>query len=149
MRASFLIFCCIFAKSLILSFLNIMAIYRPWREVPPRGAVLEFCSIFRILSYVISRKILRSPFAKQFTGLFCSLRSTPLILREFRRWRIFLRSAPDKRACRSSSAECEPLFAPLARGGSHFSTKKEKVRGCVPSLFWWSRGESNPCPKTS
>ena len=50
-------------------------------RVSPRGVVLGFCSTFGILSEVTSRKNLRSPFAKQLTGLFCSLRSTPLIKR--------------------------------------------------------------------
>ena len=45
----------------------------------PRGVVLEFCSMLWILFFVTSRKILRSPFTKQLTGLFCSLRSTPFI----------------------------------------------------------------------
>ena len=79
-------------------------------RVDPRGIVLDFCSTFWILSEVTSRKNLRSPFAKQLTGLFCSLRSIPL-LKGF--------------------------------------TKKERARICVPSLFWWTRGELNPCPKTS
>ena len=30
------------------------------------------------------------------------------VVREFRLWRIFARSTPDKRACRSPSGECEP-----------------------------------------
>ena len=47
--------------------------------VDPRGVVLEFCSMFWIWFFVTSRKILRSPFTKQLTGLFCSLRSTPFI----------------------------------------------------------------------
>ena len=41
------------------------------------GFVLDFCPTFRILSFVMSGKNLRSPFTKQLTGLFCSLRSNP------------------------------------------------------------------------
>ena len=43
------------------------------------GFVLDFCPTFRILSFVMSGKNLRSPFTKQLTGLFCSLRSNPFI----------------------------------------------------------------------
>ena len=41
------------------------------------GFTLDFCSTFRIGFYVTFRKNLRSPFTKQLTGLFCSLRSNP------------------------------------------------------------------------
>ena len=46
-----------------------------WRE----GFVLDFCPTFRILSFVMSGKNLRSPFTKQLTGLFCKLRSNPYL----------------------------------------------------------------------
>ena len=46
-----------------------------WRE----GFVLDFCSTFRIGFYVMFRKNLRSPFIKQLTVLFCSLRSNPCL----------------------------------------------------------------------
>ena len=44
------------------------------------GFVLDFCSTFRIGFYVTFRKNLRSPFTKQLTGLFCSLRSNPIYI---------------------------------------------------------------------
>ena len=43
------------------------------------GFVLDFCPTFRILSFVMSGKNLRSPFTKQHTVLFCSLRSNPCL----------------------------------------------------------------------
>ena len=44
------------------------------------GFVLEFCKAFRIGFNVMLCKILRSPFTKQLTGLFCSLRSNPIYI---------------------------------------------------------------------
>ena len=44
-----------------------------------KGFVLDFCPTFRILSFVTSCKNLRSPFTKQLTGLFYSLRSNPYL----------------------------------------------------------------------
>ena len=57
------------------------------------------------------------------------------MIRESRLRREFARSPPDKRACRSPSGECEPLFAPLARGGSHLSTKQRRRRTDVRHLL--------------
>ena len=48
-------------------------------EYNREGFVLDFCSTFWILSYVTFRKNLRSPFTKQRTVLFCSLRSNPCL----------------------------------------------------------------------
>ena len=79
------------------------------------------------------RKILRSSFD------FFILKS--LNYGELRLRRIFLHSTPDKRACRSSSAECEPLFALKCEGARHRRAHQNKKRGVKP-LFWVPLGSS-------
>ena len=44
------------------------------------GFVLDFCPTFRILSFVMSGKNLRSPFTKQPFRSFCELRSNPIYI---------------------------------------------------------------------
>ena len=51
-----------------------------FRLAEGEGFVLDFCSTFWILSFVTFRKNLRSPFTKQRTVLFCSLRSNPVYI---------------------------------------------------------------------
>ena len=63
------------AKILYKYFITNSACLQHVRE----GFVLDFCPTFRILSFVTSCKNLRSPFTKQLTGLFCSLRSNPCL----------------------------------------------------------------------
>ena len=48
--------------------------------------------------------------------------------REFRRWRIYPRSAPDKRACRSSSGVCEPISVRQSHTGGSIPTGSSKKR---------------------
>ena len=72
------------------------------------GFVLDFCPTFRILSFVMSGKNLRSPFTKQLTGLFCSLRSN-LSLRRSKKeeppdWVVLERGIRSRLRARSGSA---------------------------------------------
>ncbi len=140
---------------------------RQWRRVSPRGVVLVFCKAEKGkgIGYALQNPSVTVP--KQPTGLFGSLRSTPLTEQE--------QAAPmaqgvssGSRSCILQSREGTGHRVCLAKSFGHrsqtthrvvwftaFDSPHEetikKVQGCqgIPELFWWIRGESNPCPKTS